>query len=131
MTSALQGAFRHARVGVQVFDSVWFDSAPKKETENGRGGRGDLFFGAGEQSMDSFSVDVLKDGELQRTDVTDVTLPDVGYGNRHFVRNQRHLGVGTRILDDRRGTFWIARPSVSARSGRGIDAVEIGIYDGR
>ena len=84
-TSALQGPFRHAKVGGQVRDSVWFDSAPKEETENGRGGSGGPFFGAGEQSMDPFGVDVLEDGELQRADVTGVTLLHAGYRPRRFV----------------------------------------------
>lgn len=85
MTPALQGPFRHAKVGGQVRDSAWFDSAPKKGTENGRGGSGGPFFGAGEQSMDPFSVDVLEDGEFQGTDVADVTLLHAGYRHRHFV----------------------------------------------
>ncbi len=84
-TSALQRAFGHAKVGGQVRDQAWFDRASDDETEYGRGGSGSPYFGAGEQAMDPFSVDVLEDGELEGTDVTDVTLFHAGYGNRHFV----------------------------------------------
>jgi len=131
MTSALQSAFRHAGFGVQVRDQAWFDCTSEDETEYGRGGSGCPCFGSGEQSMDSFSVDVLEDGELEGADVTGVTLFHAGCGNRRLVPRGLHLGVGTRVLDQRRGVLRDARPLVSARSGRGADLVEIGVYDRR
>lgn len=84
-TSALQAASRHAKVGGQVRDQAWFDCTSKNETENGRGGRRCPRFGAGEQAMDPFGVDVLENGELEGADVTGVTLLHAGYRNRHFV----------------------------------------------
>ena len=128
-TSAQQGAFRHVKSGGQGPDSAWFDRAPKKQTENGRGTHGSPCVGAGEQSIEPFGVDLLEDGELQGTDVTDVTLLHARHGNRRFVRNRPHLGVGTRILDHRRGVLRVARPLVLARGTRGAGPVEIGVYD--
>ena len=84
-TSALQGAFRHAEVAGQVTDSIWFDRPPEKATENESGTIGGPFVGAGEQMMDPLSVDVLEDGQLQGTDVTNIALLHAGCGNRHFV----------------------------------------------
>lgn len=81
--------------------------------------------------MDSFSVDVLEDGELEGADVTDVTLLHAGCGSRHFVPCRLHLGVRTRVFDQRRGVLRDARPLVSARRGRSVDLVEIGVYDRR